>query len=647
MKGFTLVELLSVIVLVGIMVLIAVPTVNEMIQDAKEKNYNLQINQIESAAQAWASDNLTSIGDNELVTITLSQLKMSGIISKNIKNPLTNEYLANDMEILITKNNKLFNVDVLDETGTDKTPFNENSLVITLYGKYFENVEINESYTDPGVIFKDVDGNVVSYATSIKKDGVTVSLVDTSLLGVYEITYTATNNSVTSKVVRKITVADTTPPIITFDGPIEILTTDLVNLDTILNANINVTDNSQDTLEYDLSGFVDNGVGSYVVKYIAVDNSGNKTEKSRVVDVVSQFKYRDASGASIPKLDKYMIPVKYVGTDVVIADVYSAWYNYSNKEWANAVLINAEKRGIYLNAPVGTVIDKNDINSYLVWIPRFKYKLFNVNNNLTSYATIDISFTKPSDALATGTTNGSYLSHPAFSVDGVEVSGFWIGKFETTGTSSAPSILPGLSSIVSQSLSDSYLTAQMFNGAYTNLSNIYFDAHLIKNTEWGAVAYLSASIYGKNAQVVNNATTITGGGAGDLFITNITQSTSGNVYGVYDMAGTRAEKVMGGIYENGTSNLLLRSSMFTADINSALNRKYIDKYAFSFYTNDYARSKFGDALGETRNWHSGSQTMPESSYPFIIRGNGSLFSFNSSTGSASSTTTFRLVITAY
>ena len=64
---------------------------------------------------------------------------------------------------------------------------------------------------------------------------------------------------------------------------------------------------------------------------------------------------------------------------------------------------------------------------------------------------------------------------------------------------------------------------------------------MIKNMEWGAVAYLKQSQYGLedvDIAINNNGTTYyTGGGASNAYKDNITQSTTGNIYGVYDMSG--------------------------------------------------------------------------------------------------------------
>ena len=55
------------------------------------------------------------------------------------------------------------------------------------------------------------------------------------------------------------------------------------------------------------------------------------------------------------------------------------WYNYSEKKWANVVLVSSTNRDSYINGSVGTQIPESDILAYYVWIPRYKYKVFNIN----------------------------------------------------------------------------------------------------------------------------------------------------------------------------------------------------------------------------------------------------------------------------
>ena len=90
-----------------------------------------------------------------------------------------------------------------------------------------------------------------------------------------------------------------------------------------------------------------------------------------------------------------------------------------------------------------------------------------------------------------------------------------------------------------------------------NAYDINGNTHMIKNMEWGAVTYLSHSKYGTCTdgtcvEIVQNKNSsyYTGGGTSNAYKTNVTQSTTGNIYGVYDMSGGAWEYVMGNMVNN-------------------------------------------------------------------------------------------------
>lgn len=80
----------------------------------------------------------------------------------------------------------------------------------------------------------------------------------------------------------------------------------------------------------------------------------------------------------------------------------------------------------------------------------------------------------------------------------------------------------------------------------------------MKNVEWGAISYLLNSKYGKNTDITinDNSEYYTGGGIETAYISNVAQSTTGNIYGVYDMSGGLWEYTAAYV-NNGHSNLTL------------------------------------------------------------------------------------------
>ena len=122
------------------------------------------------------------------------------------------------------------------------------------------------------------------------------------------------------------------------------------------------------------------------------------------------------------------------------------------------------------------------------------------------------------------------------------------------------------------------------------------DVHMMRTTEYGAIAILSASGYG-NSQTLKNSTI---------------KTTTGNKTGVY---------LSGGNWEYNAGGLEGR-------IFSGVNKKYYDTY-----TGERNSARVGDALGERTNngcqgWHSASGSgWVSGSYPYFMRDYGGVFSF--------------------
>ena len=219
------------------------------------------------------------------------------------------------------------------------------------------------------------------------------------------------------------------------------------------------------------------------------------------------------------------------------------------------------------------------------------------------------------------------------------------------------------------------------------------DTHMMKNMEWGAVAYLSSSIYGRYTDSstcvasgcetwINNVNTYASGSYGPSItgcsgssvsagIANsmsacangyswsglgVNASTNGNITGIYDMSGGAWEYVMGNMVD-GTGNFYPSSSGLTKP-----DVKYYDSYAYSANSyNDHARGKLGDATKETLKtfgseiggWYGDNASLPHATSSWFVRGGNSnsgayagVFGFGRYTGEAHTHTSFRSVLFA-
>ena len=202
-KGFTLVELLAVIVILSLILVIAVPSVNKYIKQSKEKAYNTQISTIIEAAQAYASTNpeLLPNRENISVKITLGQLKSSGLIKEEVKNPNDDKYFDDALTIEIKKKGETYTYDIVESTITTRD--GEKSPIINFNGSPMVTYNLNATYTELGASATDSDGNAISNIV-IDKSNLVMSAE-----GIYQVKYTATDTKgISSTVYRNVYVSN-------------------------------------------------------------------------------------------------------------------------------------------------------------------------------------------------------------------------------------------------------------------------------------------------------------------------------------------------------------------------------------------------------------------------------------------------------
>lgn len=116
------------------------------------------------------------------------------------------------------------------------------------------------------------------------------------------------------------------------------------------------------------------------------------TNKEEIIPLKSETIYIDNSlNGALPEIDDNMIPVYYENNTWKKADIEEKWYSYEELNWANVVVVKAEKQSEYKELASHSEILMDDVLGFFVWIPRFEYKLFNVNNEPITEQMIDIN----------------------------------------------------------------------------------------------------------------------------------------------------------------------------------------------------------------------------------------------------------------
>jgi hypothetical protein len=484
----------------------------------------------------------------------------------------------------------------------------------------------------------------------------------------------------------------------------------LNNIDTTNNTIANATDARNLGI-----GYLDAGQSKtyelrlWIDQDTTTEEGSNKTYASKIVVQTSAatYAYTDPSGANSPELYQGLIPVTYDESgNTVVADTSTEWYSYNDRNWANAVLVNCANSTIkskYFDelmnvktSMIGQVIPQSEILQMYVWIPRYKYLLWNANNGSSNEKSISLTFEKNTDTKSTGSTNDTWLTHPAFTFGDSELNGFWVGKFEASGTTDNLTIKPNQQSLTNLTVGQMFTSTRNEQLTYSSnygISPTSIDTHMIKNMEWGAVAYLSSSIYGRyiNSSTcivsgcetwINNVNTLASGSYGPSITgcsgssvsagmvnsmsacangyswsgLGVNASANGNITGIYDMSGGTWEYVMGNMVD-GTGNFYPSSSGLTK-----LDVKYFDSYAYSASSYiDHARGKLGDATketlktfgSETGGWYGDTDYLPSATYSWFSRGGGyswgataGVFNFGRNTGVAGADASFRSVLSA-
>ena len=484
-------------------------------------------------------------------------------------------------------------------------------------------------------------------------------------------------------------------------------------------------------------------------KYIENGRWDGKVNKPELMTGMSAIKFTEPTDSA-------------EGTTVDTSSSDKEWYNYENKKWANAktedgsMWVWIPRYAYRIHKENGVETQKFDI----VFLVGLTDNYYDENGKLQTAQ-------RQTSEDQTIVTNGdAYTVHPAFTNESSinyanggwdkELAGIWVAKFEagyasgnnkatvkassvnySQDTSWVAKVEAGTSSDSTQParnwLDGKYgstttaikyptfqgLTYSMnyinHNDAYriskvlTESGNIYglnsssTDSHLMKNSEWGAVSYLSQSKYGLdgtniviNSVYLNNTTksvyAVTGCASSTAdasavsttigALNNRTQSSvyvwtqkngtaassTGTIYGIYDMAGGISERTSS-LINNKNDNLKTYGSQIIADLNNGKSTKYITIYptgetlgqtmaqaSQANYTNN--TKIYGDAIKETstlgtgtNSWYSDCSDFVGLSTPFLLHGGyyggtsiSGCFAFGRTSGNGSYNRGFRSVL---
>lgn len=133
-KGFTLVELIAVLVILALISLIAIPTVSSSLKKYKASLYDDSIKNIEQAAKNWGADNIgklpNTVNSETVMTypdidteqefstlqIRIKDLQETGYIGSELTNPKSNTNFCNCAVVTIKRTSTGYTYEILDNS---------------------------------------------------------------------------------------------------------------------------------------------------------------------------------------------------------------------------------------------------------------------------------------------------------------------------------------------------------------------------------------------------------------------------------------------------------------------------------------------------------------------------------------------------
>ena len=428
---------------------------------------------------------------------------------------------------------------------------------------------------------------------------------------------------------------------------------------------VTITENDQNGRKY----FVDkNGnVTEYTVKepeeVPEVSDEPAFSRENGVIEIefLSGTSYNITETPNHPILKSEMTGVTYNETTGKSIDVSNSngtdWYSYEDTS-----IEGKENKSKWANAKV----TKDGVDSYFVWIPRYAYRIIYFdtepheneyragtlteekaleNGYIVGYSDarglVDEEGKTPSDMQEPVTSIGvgekKLRTHPAFETDlsqggwSNKLEGIWVAKYEVSQSGTT------IKSVSGERYYEGGFSSSRWIGPMYDLAYAYDrekESHLMKNSEWGAMAYLTESKYGRNGTGVSvNLTTYTAGGNGATPVTNKLQSTTGNEYGIFDTAGGAYDYVAGYIADSSTR----AGNSFASTDNTSNNKTESTQYATVYQmatsnslTDNYnlnINKIFGDAVIETSTAGSGNSSWNSSRSYFLGIDGGTHYSF--------------------
>lgn len=162
-KGFTLVELIAVLVILSIIALIVTPNIMVSVKEYQEQLYETEIQALESAAKNWVADNISEvpIDNNKSLIITIQDLVENGYFDENATDPSGGKFDDSNHFTFVVVNSSY----IEDELNQSESNYKYEYSAYTSVDEFLKKVSIK--YAETNNITDDVvittDGELKDY----------------------------------------------------------------------------------------------------------------------------------------------------------------------------------------------------------------------------------------------------------------------------------------------------------------------------------------------------------------------------------------------------------------------------------------------------------------------------------------------------
>lgn len=207
-RGFTLVEVLAIIVILGIILGVVVPSTFSIVKRGKETSYKTLVNSFKNGSKIYATRYIsiinTDIDKFGYYKLTLSDLNNNNLLKTPVIDPRTDTSINLNKYIIITRNTEnVFSYCYEEEVGclipsSVEETNKEIKPIITINGSKVININKGTEYNDLGATATDdIDGDITSKITVVNN-------VNINVAGEYKVIYTITDSDGNKRVSARV-----------------------------------------------------------------------------------------------------------------------------------------------------------------------------------------------------------------------------------------------------------------------------------------------------------------------------------------------------------------------------------------------------------------------------------------------------------